>query len=68
MRRQVTRATKAVSYVSGQTPYGVVVEAIIESALVTWVGLLFYEVASLAPEGGYTVRAIRCLDRSYSNV
>lgn len=33
----------------------VVVRALIESAAVTWIGLLIYEIASLAPTGGITV-------------
>ncbi|EKM55547.1 uncharacterized protein PHACADRAFT_256255 [Phanerochaete carnosa HHB-10118-sp] len=34
--------------------YSLVLEAIVESALVTWFGLLFYEIASLAPTGHIT--------------
>ncbi|KAI0699142.1 hypothetical protein BC835DRAFT_1503561 [Cytidiella melzeri] len=37
-----------------QTAYSLAVRAVIESALVTWVGLLIYEIASLAPEGHVT--------------
>ena len=33
--------------------------AIIESALVTWVGILIYEISSLAPTGHITVRTMR---------
>ena len=37
-------------------PYGLIIEAFTESAMATWIGLLFYEVASLAPSSGhYTV-------------
>ena len=37
--------------------YGtVVMEAIVESAFVTWVGLLLYEISTLAPTGHITVR------------
>ncbi|KAJ3555116.1 hypothetical protein NM688_g2754 [Phlebia brevispora] len=50
----VTQASKAISFVSGQMPYALIVEAIIESALVTWIGVLFYEIVSLAPQGHYT--------------
>ncbi|KIP05618.1 hypothetical protein PHLGIDRAFT_119653 [Phlebiopsis gigantea 11061_1 CR5-6] len=32
-------------------PYNILVEAVIESALVTWVGLLVFEISSVAPEG-----------------
>ncbi len=32
--------------------YGVLIEAITESAAVTWVGLLFYEIATTAPTHG----------------
>jgi hypothetical protein len=35
--------------------YNVVLRAMIESALVTWVGLLIYEISSLAPAGHVTV-------------
>ena len=44
------------------TPYGTryttVLVAIAESALVTWVALLVYEIASLAPTGHITVSPI----------
>lgn len=40
---------------SGRVPYQLIIEAVIESALVTWIGLLLYEISSLAPEGHYTV-------------
>lgn len=36
--------------------YNKVIEAIIESALVTWFGLVFYGVASVAPQSHITVR------------
>ena len=36
-------------------PYNVAVEAIAESALVTWIGLIIYGISSLAPEGRFTV-------------
>ena len=36
--------------------YGTVTEAIIESALVTWFGILLYEIATFAPHGRVTVR------------
>lgn len=35
--------------------YLTALEAIVESALVTWVGLLLYEIATFAPTGGITV-------------
>lgn len=35
---------------------GTALEAVVESALVTWLGLLLYEISSLAPTGGITVR------------
>ncbi|GJE86385.1 hypothetical protein PsYK624_024650 [Phanerochaete sordida] len=35
-------------------PYAVVVEAIVESALVTWVGLLLYGISTVAPAGHIT--------------
>ncbi|KAI0693737.1 hypothetical protein BC835DRAFT_1060203 [Cytidiella melzeri] len=38
------------------TQYGVLLEAITESAAVTWVGLLFYEIASTAPTHGITTK------------
>lgn len=55
-RQHARASSKAISHMSGQIPLSTVAEAIIESALVTWIGLLFYEIASLAPEGHYTVR------------
>lgn len=39
---------------SNHRRYSVVVEAIVESALVTWIGLLLYEISSLAPTGHIT--------------
>lgn len=53
--RSVNRACKSAAFVSGLLPYGLIVEAVIESAMSTWFGLLLYEIASLAPEGHYTV-------------
>lgn len=38
--------------------YRVALEAIIESALVTWFGLLFYVISASAPTGHYLVRNI----------
>ncbi len=38
-------------------PYTVAIEAVVESALVTWVGLLLFEIASFAPNGHITVRS-----------
>ena len=38
-------------------PYARIIKIIVESALVNWIGLLFYQVASIAPQGRYTVRA-----------
>lgn len=38
--------------------YAVVVEAIAESALVTWIGLVLYGIGSLAPQGRITVSLI----------
>lgn len=40
----------------GTTPYSTLMEAVIESALVTWIGLLLYGIATVAPEGHITVR------------
>ncbi|KIP09943.1 hypothetical protein PHLGIDRAFT_115926 [Phlebiopsis gigantea 11061_1 CR5-6] len=39
---------------SSPYPYGVVLEAIAESALITWIGLLLYGITSLAPHGRIT--------------
>ena len=39
-----------------RSQYSVIAEAFVESGLVTWVGLLMYEISSLAPTGGITVR------------
>ena len=33
--------------------------AVIESALVTWIGILVYEITSLAPAGHIIVRTVR---------
>ena len=52
---RVARSSKAMSYTHKKMPYASAVEAVVESALVTWIGLLFYEVTALAPEGHYTV-------------
>jgi hypothetical protein len=41
-------------------PYGVVLEAIVESALITWFGLAVFGIASLAPQGRITVRWHPC--------
>ena len=35
--------------------YSRALEAVVESALVTWVGLLLYEIETFAPTGGITV-------------
>ncbi len=35
---------------------GIVLEAIVESALVTWIGLLLYEITTFAPTGHISVR------------
>ena len=50
--------------------YDTIVRACIESALVTWVGLLLYEICSLAPNGHVVVRLppdclIECTDKPY---
>jgi hypothetical protein len=37
-----------------RSPYAIVVKAIVESGLVTWIGLLVYEISSLAPAGHVT--------------
>ena len=51
-------AKKAESY-----PHGVVLEAIVESAAITWIGLFLFGVTSLAPQGRITVRwHVRLLD------
>lgn len=57
---RVAQSSKAMSYAPKKMPYASAVEAIIESALVTWIGLLFYEVTALAPEGHYTVNLSCC--------
>lgn len=38
--------------------YATVLRAFIESALATWIGILLFEIASLAPEGHVTVGSI----------
>ena len=52
---RVAHSSRAMSYSHKKMPYASAIEAIVESALVTWIGLLFYEVTALAPEGHYTV-------------
>ncbi len=39
--------------------YDNALHAVIESALVTWIGILIYEITSLAPMGHITVRTMR---------
>jgi hypothetical protein len=39
--------------------YNNALRAVIESALVTWIGILIYEITSLAPKGHITVCTIR---------
>jgi hypothetical protein len=39
--------------------YGNALRAVIESALVTWIGILIYEITSLAPKGHITVCTMR---------
>lgn len=41
--------------------YATVVRAIIESAAVTWIGIVLTEIGLLAPTGHITVRAFLCL-------
>ncbi|KAI0690053.1 hypothetical protein BC835DRAFT_1418064 [Cytidiella melzeri] len=50
--RKANRNNAAAPY--GESRYNTVLVAITESALVTWIGLLLYEVASLAPTGHIT--------------
>ncbi|KAI0763678.1 hypothetical protein BC629DRAFT_971410 [Irpex lacteus] len=50
--QNATRNSAARPYSSGY--YATAVAAIIESALITWVGLLLYGIASLAPTGAIT--------------
>lgn len=38
--------------------YDDALRAVIESALVTWIGILIYEITSLAPTGHITVRTM----------
>ena len=47
--------------------YETVLRACIESALVTWIGLLLYEICSLAPNGHVVVRMLICNSASSSS-
>ena len=46
--------------------YETVLRACIESALVTWIGLLLYEICSLAPNGHVVVRML-IMNPAYSS-
>ncbi|GJE86384.1 hypothetical protein PsYK624_024640 [Phanerochaete sordida] len=51
----VTRRAQRENAVKARTgAYAVFLEAVVESALVTWIGLLLYGVATVAPEGHIT--------------
>ncbi|GJE86381.1 hypothetical protein PsYK624_024610 [Phanerochaete sordida] len=51
----VTRKAKSTDGAHSRTaPYAKLLEAIIESALVTWFGLVFYGIATVAPQGHIT--------------
>ena len=45
-----------------QGAYAIVTEAIVESALVTWVGILLFEIGTFAPHGKVVEQwlAVRC--------
>lgn len=59
--RYVTRCAGQYNAVkSHNKPYAVLLEAIIESALVTWISLLLYGISCLAPQGHITVSFIPC--------
>ncbi|KIP09942.1 hypothetical protein PHLGIDRAFT_115925 [Phlebiopsis gigantea 11061_1 CR5-6] len=51
---RVSRTARPAPGSTGLGRYSVVVEAIAESALVTWIGLVLYGVGSLAPQGKNT--------------
>ncbi|KAH8093088.1 hypothetical protein BXZ70DRAFT_438890 [Cristinia sonorae] len=53
-RRHTAGRVNAPPSSSSSLSYDTVLRAVIESAMVTWIGLLIYEVASLAPEGHVT--------------
>lgn len=57
--RQVSRrADYATTNLVAHYRHNVIVEAIVESALVNWIGLVLYGITSLAPQGRITVRDI----------
>ena len=68
--RYVTRKAKRENAVRTRTTqYSTLMEAVIESALVTWIGLLLYGIATVAPEGHITVRTCHlhlCIVSSHS--
>ncbi len=47
--------------------YDTVIRACIESAFVTWIGLLLYEICSLAPNGHVVVWEFLCEATSYTH-
>lgn len=64
MDRYITRRAKSHSAVdTTRGHYRIILEAIAESSLVTWFGLLLYGVACLAPHGHITVSTLSHLHR-----
>ena len=54
--RRISRSFEAPkAHPSVKYPYGVVLEATIESALITWLGLVLFGITCLAPQGKITV-------------
>ncbi|KZV93245.1 hypothetical protein EXIGLDRAFT_768255 [Exidia glandulosa HHB12029] len=51
---KILSVSRGVENTKSRLQTAVVVRALIESATVTWIGLLIYEIASLAPTGGIT--------------
>ena len=63
----VTRMCNKASVASG-IPYSLIIEAVVESALVTWFGVLFYEVTSIAPQGQYTACTLLFFEYTHSGL
>ena len=63
----IRRSTRSLDAKKAEScPHGVVLEAIVESAAITWIGLFLFGVTSLAPQGRITVRwYVRLLDTAH---
>ena len=64
MNRAVVRLHKNALRASTTRKYNTAIRAMIESAFVTWLGILILEITSLAPTGHVTVRSHMPQNRS----